>query len=53
VGWLGRLYSAYLMVRGLERVQALDSTRAVLTMGLGVGALWLLRDVGGGGAGWF
>jgi len=53
VGWLARIYSAYLLVRGLERVQGLDTTRAVLTMVLGLGALWLLRAVRMGGPAWF
>jgi hypothetical protein len=42
VGVLAWAYSAYLTVRGLERVHALDVTRAVLTLVLGVGVLWLL-----------
>jgi hypothetical protein len=42
VGTLARLYAAYLMMRGIERVHALDATRAVLTVVLAVVAIWLL-----------
>lgn len=52
VGVLAWLYSAYLILRGLERVQRLDTTRAVLTLMIGVGVLWLLRAVRPLGAGW-
>ncbi len=53
---LGRaawLYGAYLMLRGIERMQRLDATRAVLTLVLGVAAVWLLGNVRAGGAVWF
>lgn len=42
VGTVARLYAAYLMMRGIERVHAVDTTRAVLTVVLGVMAIWLL-----------
>jgi len=43
IGRLALLYTAYLMIRGLERVQGLDATRAVLTVVLGgAGVLWIL-----------
>jgi len=42
VGTLARLYAAYLMMRGIERVHTVDTTRAVLTVVLGVMATWLL-----------
>lgn len=42
LGVLAWAYGAYLIVRGLERVQALDTTRAVLTTLLAVGVLWML-----------
>lgn len=48
-GALALLYGAYLMLRGLERVQGLDTTRAVLTLLLGVAVLWALRAVRSGG----
>ncbi len=32
VGWIARLYRLYLVVRGLERVQGLDTRSAVLTI---------------------
>jgi hypothetical protein len=53
VGWLAWLYGAYLMVRGLEAVQRYDVTRAVLTVALGVAALWLVCGARTGGAVWF
>jgi hypothetical protein len=53
VGKLAWLYGAYLMLRGIERVQALDTTRAVLTVVLGLGAVWLLGSVPAGGPVWF
>jgi hypothetical protein len=46
VGRIALLYAAFLMVRGLERVHALDTTRAVLTIVLGVAALWILGLTG-------
>lgn len=36
------LYAGYLTVRGIERVQGLDTTRALLTVGVGLAALGLL-----------
>jgi len=53
VGRIAWLYGAYLMLRGLERVQRLDATRAVLTLVLGIGALWLLGSLHAGGPVWF
>jgi hypothetical protein len=50
VGRLALIYTAYLMIRGLERVQGLDPTRAVLTVLLGAGALWALGIAGIGPA---
>jgi hypothetical protein len=41
LGPLAWLYAAYLTVRGLERVQGFDTTRAVLTVLIGLIALWL------------
>jgi len=38
---LARLYAAYLAMRGIERVHTMDTTRAVLTVVLGVGSIWL------------
>jgi hypothetical protein len=45
VGALALLYGAYIVLRGLERVQRLDTTRAVLTLAIGVAVLWVLRAV--------
>jgi hypothetical protein len=45
VGKLALIYTAYLMIRGLERVHGLDATRAVLTVVLGAGVLVVLRIV--------
>jgi hypothetical protein len=42
VGTVARLYAAYLAMRGIERVHVVDTTRAVLTVVLGVVAIWLL-----------
>ena len=42
VGTVARLYAAYLAMRGIERVHTVDTTRAVLTIVLGVVAIWLL-----------
>ena len=36
------LYAAYLALRGIERVHVMDTTRAVLTVVLGVVAIWLV-----------
>jgi hypothetical protein len=43
VGGLAALYAAYLATRGLERVQAIDTARAVLTLLISAIALSLLR----------
>jgi hypothetical protein len=53
VGRLAWLYGAYLILRGVERVQKLDATRAVLTVVIGVAALWLLGSLRAGGPVWF
>lgn len=45
VGALALVYAAYLVLRGLERMQRLDTTRAALTLVVGVGVLWILRAV--------
>jgi len=45
-GRLALLYAAYLMIRGTERVHAVDTTRAVLTIVLGAGVLWVLGLAG-------
>jgi hypothetical protein len=45
-GRLALLYAAYLMLRGTERVHALDATRAVLTVVLGAAVLWVLGLAG-------
>jgi hypothetical protein len=50
IAWL---YGAYLIVRGLEEVHRLDATRAVLTVALGLGALWVVSTVRAGGPAWF
>lgn len=52
VGVVAQLYSAYLMLRGLERVQRLDPTRAALTLVIGIAILWLLRGLRTGGPVW-
>ena len=44
LGAVALLYSGYLALRGLERVHGLDPTRALLTLGVGVAVLWLLRN---------
>ena len=47
VGSLALVYAAYLMLRGLERVQAQDTTRAALTLVISLAILWILaRAVG-------
>ncbi len=48
IGQLALIYTAFLMIRGLERVHGLDATRAVLTVILGAGVLWVLGIVGVG-----
>ncbi len=45
IGRLALIYAAYLMIRGLERVQAIDAARAVLTVVLTAAALVVLRIV--------
>ena len=50
---LAWLYTVILVMRGLEQVQGVDTTRAVLTVALGLTALWLLRVVRAGGPAWF
>jgi len=50
IGRIALIYAAYLMIRGLERIQELDTTRAVLTVLLGAGALWALGIAGIGPA---
>jgi hypothetical protein len=52
VGVLALIYSTYLVIRGLERVQGLDTTRAVLTVALGIGVVWAIRAVRAGHTGW-
>lgn len=42
VGKLARLWAAYLMMRGTERVHAMDTTRSVLAVVLAVVAVWLV-----------
>ena len=42
IGALALLYGAYLTIVGLERVHGFDATRAVLTVVLGLGAMWLV-----------
>lgn len=39
---VARLYAAYLAMRGIERVQSVDTTRAVLIVVVGAVAIWLL-----------
>ena len=53
LGVLAWLYRAYLMLRGVERVQGLDTTRALLTVLVGLGALGVLGAVRPGGPLWF
>ena len=45
LGVVAWVYGAYLTLRGLERVQGLDTTRAVLALVLAFGILWLLAAV--------
>jgi len=52
IGVIAMIYSAYLLIRGLERVQGLDTTRAVLTVALGIGVVWAIRAVRPGQTGW-
>ena len=53
LGVVAWLYRAYLMLRGVERVQALDTTRALLTVLVALGVLWVLGAVRPGGPVWF
>ncbi len=46
VGSLALVYAAYLMLRGLERVQAQDTTRAALTLVISLAILWILARAG-------
>ena len=52
VGVIAWLFSAYLIVRGLERVQRIDTVRAVLTLVIGTAVVWVLRAVRSGGPVW-
>ena len=45
IGRIALIYSAYLMIRGLERVQGIDAARSVLTVVLTAGALIILRII--------
>jgi hypothetical protein len=42
VDTVANLYAAYLALRGIERVHVMDTTRAVLTVVVGVVAIWLV-----------
>ena len=42
LGVLAVIYGAYLTIVGLERVHGFDTTRAVLTVVIGLGVMWLL-----------
>jgi len=46
VGSLALVYSFYLMLRGLERVQAQDTSRAALTLVISLAILWILARAG-------
>ena len=50
VGRLALVYTAFLVIRGLERIQTLEPVRAVLTVLLAMGALWVLGIIGVGRA---
>ena len=53
VGVLARLYTWFLHVRGMERVQGLDAVRATLAVTVAWVAVWLVaREVGGAPLGW-
>lgn len=52
LGPLALVYSAYLIVRGLERVHGIDAARAVLTILVAVAVLWLLSVVRTGRVAW-
>ena len=45
VGVLAMLYACFLLIRGIERVQSFDATRAVLTLLIGVMVLGALTAV--------
>ena len=49
LGVLALLYGLFLAVRGIERVQGFDATRAVLTVLIGVAAVVLVGAALGGG----
>src|SRR6266550_3832257 len=42
IGVLAVVYGVYLTVVGLERVHGFDTTRAVLTVGIGLAVMWLV-----------
>jgi hypothetical protein len=42
LGMLAWIYAAYLTIRGLERVQRIDTTRALLTVAVGIVVVMLL-----------
>jgi len=46
VGSLALVYAAYLMLRGIERVQSQDTTRAALTLVISLAILWILARAG-------
>jgi hypothetical protein len=52
IGVIAWLFSAYLIIRGLERVQRIDTVRAVLTLVIGTAVVWVLRAVRSGGPVW-
>lgn len=45
VGGATLVYAGYLVLRGVERVQKVDTTQAVLTLLVAVAVLWILRVV--------
>ena len=47
IGIIARLYGAYLVLRGIERVQGFDVTHAVLTLLIAIGVVWLLFAASG------
>ena len=46
VGSLALVYTAYLLLRGLERVQGQDTTHAALTLVISLAVLWILGRAG-------
>ncbi len=53
LGVIARLYTWYLHVRGIERVQGLDAVRGTLAVTVAWVAVWLVaREVGGAPLGW-